>query len=96
VWLPVDRDPVCLRPPVKSELLHTALLKFPQSAQLWTLHGIAYSGAEREKEALASFRNTRKISPDYLPALEGAAQLEYRAASGAAIPTRDRHRRKKP
>lgn len=68
------------------QLLHTALLKFPQSAQLWTLQGIAYSGAEREKEALVSFRNALKISPDYLPALEGAAQLEYKAASGAAIP----------
>jgi len=53
------------------QLLQTALLKSPQSAQLWTLQGIAFSGAEREKEALASFRNALKISPDYLPALEG-------------------------
>jgi tetratricopeptide (TPR) repeat protein len=68
------------------QLLHTALLKSPQSSQLWTLQGIAYSGAEREKEALASFRNALKISPDYLPALEGAAQLEYKAGSPAAIP----------
>ncbi len=68
------------------QLLHTALLKSPQSAQLWTLQGIAYSGIEREKEALASFRNALKISPDYLPALEGAAQLEYKAGSAAAIP----------
>jgi len=68
------------------QLLQTALLKSPQSAQLWTLQGIAFSGAEREKEALASFRNALKISPDYLPALEGAAQLEYKAGSVAAIP----------
>jgi tetratricopeptide (TPR) repeat protein len=68
------------------QLLQAALLKSPQSAQLWTLQGIAFSGAEREKEALASFRNALKISPDYLPALEGAAQLEYKAGSVAAIP----------
>jgi tetratricopeptide (TPR) repeat protein len=68
------------------QLLQPALLKSPQSAQLWTLQGIAYSGAEHEKEALASFRNALKFSPDYLPALEGAAQLEYKAGSVAAIP----------
>jgi tetratricopeptide (TPR) repeat protein len=68
------------------QLLQPALLKSPQSAQLWTLQGIAYSGAEREKDALASFRNALKFSPDYLPALEGAAQLEYKAGSVAAIP----------
>ncbi len=68
------------------QLLQTALRKSPQSAQLWTLQGIAFSGAEHEKEALASFRNALKISPDYLPALEGAAQLEYKAGSVAAIP----------
>jgi tetratricopeptide (TPR) repeat protein len=68
------------------QLLQTALLKSPQSAQLWTLQGIAYSGAEREKEALASFRNALKFSPDYLPALEGAAQWEYKAGNVAAIP----------
>ncbi len=68
------------------QLLKTALLKSPQSAQLWTLQGIAYSGAEQEKEALASFRNALKFSPDYLPALEGAAQLEYKAGGVTAIP----------
>ncbi len=68
------------------QLLQPALLKSPQSAQLWTLQGIAFSGAEREKEALTSFRSALKISPDYLPALEGAAQLEYKAGSVEAIP----------
>jgi tetratricopeptide (TPR) repeat protein len=68
------------------QLLQPALLKSPQSAQLWTLQGIGFSGAGREKEALTSFRSALKISPDYLPALEGSAQLEYKAGTVAAIP----------
>jgi tetratricopeptide (TPR) repeat protein len=67
-------------------LLQPALKQNPKSAQLWTLQGIALTGEEHEKEALASFRNALKISPEYLPALEGAAQLEYKAGSPAAIP----------
>jgi tetratricopeptide (TPR) repeat protein len=68
------------------QLLQSALQQSPRSAQLWTLQGIAFSGEDHEKEALASFRNALKISPEYLPALEGAAQLEYKAGSVAAIP----------
>jgi tetratricopeptide (TPR) repeat protein len=68
------------------QLLQPALRQSPKSAQLWTLQGIALSGEEHEKEALASFRNALKVSPEYLPALEGAAQLEYKAGSDAAIP----------
>src|SRR3954463_8568184 len=67
------------------QLLQPALIKSPQSAQLWTLQGIAFSGTEREKEALDSFQKALKLSPDYLPALEGAAQLEYKAGRDAAI-----------
>ncbi|MGC2185323.1 MAG: tetratricopeptide repeat protein [Terriglobales bacterium] len=68
------------------QLLQPALQQSPKDAQLWTLQGIAFSGNDQEKQALASFRNALKISPDYLPALEGAAQLEYKAGSVAAIP----------
>ena len=68
------------------QLLQPALQQSPRSAQLWTLQGIAFSGEEHEKEALVSFRNALKISPQYLPALEGAAQLEYKAGSDEAIP----------
>jgi tetratricopeptide (TPR) repeat protein len=68
------------------QLLQPALQQFPQSAQLWTLQGIALSSEEREREARASFRHALKISPEYLPALEGAAQVEYKAGNVAAIP----------
>lgn len=59
------------------EILQPALRQSSGNAQLWTLQGLAYSGEGHKKEALASFRNALKISPDYLPALEGASQLAY-------------------
>ena len=68
------------------QLLQPALQQSPKNAQLWTLQGIAFSGNNQEKQALASFRRALKISADYLPALEGAAQLEYKSGSDAAIP----------
>jgi tetratricopeptide (TPR) repeat protein len=66
------------------QLLQPALQRAP-SAQLWTLQGLAYSGQGHKKEALGSFRAALKVSPDYLPALEGAAQIEYDEGSSAAV-----------
>ncbi len=68
------------------ELLRVALQEAPRDAQQWTLQGRAYLAEGRKKEALASFRNALKLSPDYLPALQGAAQIEYEAGSRAAVP----------
>jgi tetratricopeptide (TPR) repeat protein len=68
------------------QLLHPMLQEFPSDPQLWTLQALAYAGAKRNKDALGSFQRALKISPDYLAALEGAAQLEYEAGSGEAIP----------
>src|ERR1700685_3192978 len=61
------------------QLLKPALEQSPKSAQLWTLQGIALYGEDHKKEAQAAYHKALKISPDYLPALEGAAQLEYDA-----------------
>jgi tetratricopeptide (TPR) repeat protein len=68
------------------QLLHPMLQESPSNPQLWTLQALAYAGAKRNKDALESFQRALKISPDYLAALEGAAQLEYEAGSGEAIP----------
>jgi len=68
------------------EILQPALEQSPENSQLWTLQGLAYSGEGHKKEALASFRSALKISPDYLPALKGAAQLEYQAGNADALP----------
>jgi tetratricopeptide (TPR) repeat protein len=78
------------------ELLRSALQESPRNPQLWTLQGLALSGEKHEKEAMASFRNALKISPEYLPALEGAAQLEYQADSQDAVPLLQRLLRLRP
>jgi tetratricopeptide (TPR) repeat protein len=68
------------------ELLHPALQQFPGNAELWTMQGVAYAGRGQKKEALSSFRSALKISPDNIPALQGAAQIEYEGSNAAGIP----------
>jgi len=68
------------------QLLGPELQKFPGDARLWAMQGVAYAGANHEQEALASFRKALKLSPDYLPAIQGAAQIEFQAGNTAAIP----------
>ena len=68
------------------ELLEPALQSSPDNAQLWMLQGLAYSGEANSKAALDSYKHAVKISPDYLPALEGAAQIEYEAGNPDAVP----------
>ncbi len=67
------------------ELLRPALQNAPNNPQLWMLQGLAFSGKDDTKSALASYRHALKSSPDYLPALEGAAQIEYEAGNEDAV-----------
>lgn len=66
------------------QLLQPALAAFPRNPQLWMLQGLAYSGKGDQNSALASYQTALRISPDYLPALEGAAQVEYEASNPGA------------
>ena len=59
------------------QLLQLRIEKTPDSPQLWTLRGIAFSGKGDKKQGLSAFRHALGILPNYLPALEGAAQIEY-------------------
>ncbi len=68
------------------ELLHPMLQQSPGNAQLWAMQGAAYAGEGHRQDALASFRSALRISPDYLPALKGAIQIEYESGSKDAIP----------
>ena len=77
-------------------LLRPALTESPKSAQLWAFQGLAYSGKGDQKAGLASYKSALKIAPDYLPALEGAAQLEYDAGNAEAIPLLQRVLRLRP
>jgi len=78
------------------EMLQPALKQAPASPQLWTLQALAYSGQGHKKEALASFQSALKVSPDYLPALEGAAQIDYEAGNSDAVPLLQRILRLRP
>jgi len=68
------------------ELLRPELQQSPGNAELWTMQGVAYAGLGQNKEALSSFRSAMKIAPDTIPALQGAAQIEYEAGNAAGIP----------
>jgi tetratricopeptide (TPR) repeat protein len=68
------------------QLLQPAMRNSPKSPQLWMLQGLAFSGKGDSRSALASYRHALTIAPDYLPALEGAAQIEYEAGNGDAVP----------
>ncbi len=68
------------------EMTRAALKEFPNNAQLWAMQGAGYAGEGNKPDALVSYRAALKISPDYLPALHGAVQIEYDAGSAEAIP----------
>jgi tetratricopeptide (TPR) repeat protein len=78
------------------ELLEGALQRSPGNAQLWTMQGVAFAGRGQNSHALTSFRHALKISPDDIPALQGAAQIEYDAGSAAGIPLLERLLRLRP
>jgi tetratricopeptide (TPR) repeat protein len=78
------------------ELTRDALKASPNDARIWTLQGIALSRKGDHAGALASYRRALTLSPDYIPALEGAAQLQYQAGSRDAVPLLTRLLRLRP
>jgi tetratricopeptide (TPR) repeat protein len=78
------------------ELLRTILHDSPANAQPWAMQGVAYAGLGNKREALASFQHALKISPDYLPALEGAIQIDFENSNPSAIPLLQRVLRLRP
>jgi tetratricopeptide (TPR) repeat protein len=68
------------------ELVNSALQDLPGDPHLWTLQGRAYAGEGQRSKAMTSFGSALKSSPDFLPALEGMAQIKFEAGSMEAIP----------
>lgn len=68
------------------DLVRPQLQHSPKNAKLWTLEGIALAALGRDREALSAYNNALTVSRDYLAALEGAAELEYKAGSSRAVP----------
>ncbi len=71
------------------ELAGRALAKSPQDARLLTLDGIALSGLGRDRDALEVFHRALRVSPSYIAALEGAAQVAFRIHDDSAKETLD-------
>ncbi len=58
-------------------LCQAALAKRPSDYRVWTLRGMASAGMGNQRQALSAYQSALKLSPNYLPALEGAAQTEF-------------------
>lgn len=69
-----------------SELVVAALKQSPSDARLWTLNGVALKQLGKKSEALEAYNRALQILPAYLPALEGAAEMEYQNGSQRAVP----------
>jgi len=78
------------------ELLKTRVRDSPHDPKLLTLQGMALAGLQRQQDALASFRQALATSADYLPALEGAAQIEYAMGSQEAVADLQRILKQRP
>lgn len=72
------------------KLIDEALVQGPPDARLLTLRGLALTRLDREEDGLAAYRQALAIAPEYLPALQGAAQVEYRTRSPEAQQTLER------
>ena len=68
------------------QLCDAALKQFPNDSRLWTLRGMANAGKGPAKSALADYQHALRLAPDFLPALEGAAGIEYAQGSERAKP----------
>lgn len=72
------------------QISRAALKEHPNNPQLWALQGIAFAGKGDNKSALGAFQQALKISPDYIAALAGAAQILYAEGDVKAIPLLNR------
>ncbi|HLH04072.1 MAG TPA: tetratricopeptide repeat protein [Bryobacteraceae bacterium] len=63
------------------DLAAAALKTSPGDPRLWTLAGIADEKLGDATRALADYRGALKTNPRYIPALKGAAGIEYRTGS---------------
>jgi len=70
--------------PKALEMAQALVQAQPRDPKAWTLKGAALSGLGQVEEALRAYHRALELQPDYLAALEGAAQLEYQAGSPQA------------
>ena len=73
-------------PAEAEELCDVALSRSPTNPRLWTLKGIGFDSLGQYNDALKAYYRALALAPDYLSALEGAAQDEFRQGSQRAVP----------
>ena len=56
----------------------------PKEIRILVLEGMALTGLHKDGEALAAFKSAIEIAPDYVPAIEAAAEIEYRQGNPEA------------
>ncbi len=71
-------------------LAAAALIQTPRDCSLLSLKAVAYNGQAEPEKALSSFQEALSICPKYLPALEGAAQIEFAQHRPETIPLLER------
>ncbi len=69
------------------QLSRRVLLNHPGDCKVLSLQAMAHSGLGQAEAALGSFKTALAHCPSYLPALEGAAQLEYALKDAGVEPT---------
>lgn len=80
-----QQDQQALTPQQILGQLEPRLRQQPHNPRLLAAQGVALESLHRDQEALQSFRRSLEISPKFLAALEGAAEVSYRIHSPDAM-----------
>jgi len=67
------------------QVLEPALKLHPEDYRLWTLEGMAFSGTHDSGSSMKAYRMALAKRADYVPALEGAAQIEFEQNGADAV-----------
>lgn len=67
------------------EVLEPALKLHHEDYRLWTLEGMAFSGIHDSGSSMRAYRMALAKRADYVPALEGAAQVEFEQNGADAV-----------
>jgi tetratricopeptide (TPR) repeat protein len=73
-----------------ARLARSALEGTPNDIRILTMEAIALTALGNDRDALAAYRKALRLSPNYLAALEGEAELEYKAGNDDAVALLDR------
>ena len=72
------------------QMSKTALARSPRDYRVWALRGITFSLQGNGKPAMEAFDKALSISPGYMPALQGEAQLLYPTRDKRVVPILER------